>query len=1046
MFYLLLLVTFIAGLVVVTGVGAISSTVYFLLNYPPVLAIVVIAFCLIAPSDDGHTCEQRDAYGRLIPCYPAPGSERMGRMCRAAERRRALRRLWRDVAYFANIYTRGARPGVAVVRTLLREVYKCLREVCKCIREGAVCLAPIVMSAAALVVKAFCVSDTARRVMVVLIVVCALAYLLASVVAGLLLDECNTPGLGCILSYFTQFTIVVGLFHRPIWQYAKTTGTVSRILAGMHAEMDEYDASPDGSTRRGKHARTCAQPKVKQKESRTSTRSSQSSSPTKYPAQHSKTGGSDSSPSSSLSSIAQSSMSTSRVSQNENDMASSPATSVGSVEGKKHKKSEPAAIPRADGATKKQSSKPKVLNQNVQSKRDQVVGASESARSATAPHVPRSKTGNSDPNSSLGSIAESPTSVRRASRNENGLASSPATSVDSVEVKKHTKTECKPIPVAIPCADGAAKKQSLKSKASNQTVQRKRDQVAGGPESARGAMASRIPKPTSKESNAVAAGSYNVPTLSSVTKTKGQVEAEMEKVKSKAEKGIPAEPTSAETASKANANIAQVTREKAAESEKTDLSKAKTVVVSTPVGTISSTSQSTLPQKPTSELEPSLPISNLNTSTGQKVQTSPEHSSKPIAALFESRVETRMDPTSSPVPMTKQPSSSDELSITSRNDVPTSPSPTQASIDPKLTEQSARASQVDSGSEFAIKTLSRATFVRAIHMYAPAPYPQLNNPSFATRAARAELKMKQMAKKARLTRLPVRLAAKLTATPAHTAKPNEPSEISVVQSQVVDVPEMTMAITSAALDTEADVRQPLAASRETTTIVCATSDRTPSAVQSTSPTKASSEEVSTAAQSAIQSAPSLVVPAAPKVTMSFSQPATAPRAPPPIRCKPVDGASFFKSYKPAPRPAPLASSTKSSESDATQARAPLVPAPNTSASAAGPSINHAPMEKELLAARKETFQVKQPSMGTESDLDLALAAAPAAPGACRQLGRVETKKATVKKNVMYTTDVQGKKQVKAGEVKKDEYVYKWSLDLGMPGVKMRAPKELWEGN
>ncbi|KAG9093342.1 hypothetical protein FRC07_011484 [Ceratobasidium sp. 392] len=715
-------------------------------------------------------------------------------------------------------------------------------------------------------------------------------------VAGLLLDERNTPGLGCILGYMAQFAIVAGLFHHPLWQYAKTTGTVSRVIAGIRAEMDEYDASPDGSTRRGKRARTCAQPQVKREERKTSTRSSHSSIPTKYPAQLSRTGGSDSSPSSSLSSIAQSSMSTSRVSRNENEMASSPATSV-----------------------------------------------------------------------------------------------------SSVESKKHTKPERKSIPAAIPRADGATKKQSSKSKASNQTVQSKRDQVAGVFESARGAMASRIPKPTSKESNAVAAGSNTAPTLASVTKTKGQVEAEMEKFKPKAETGTLAEPTNVETASKANTHIVEVIRKTVARSDQADVPEVKAAVASapkaTPVGMTSSTSPSALSPKATSELESSLSTADLNTC----------------------------------------------------GDASVSPSSVQT---PKPTERSIRPSQTGLASPLVLKSLPRAASVQVIRIHAPAPYPQASVSVPATRAARAELKKKkQAAKKAKLARLLMRLAAKPSAAPVYAAKPNEPTAISAAQSESVDVPEMPMIVAPVSSDLETDVRQRSpAASCETTKIVCEVNSGTTSADQSMSPPKASSKEVSTAAQPAIQPAPSPVAPTPQKVATPPNQPVPAPRAPPSIRRKPVDGASFFKSCKPAPRPAPLTSSTKSSGSDAKQARAPPAPAPNTSASMTGPSISHTPVEKELLAACKETFGVKRPSMGTESDLDLALAAAPVAPGACRQLGRVETKKATVKKNVMYTMDAQGKQQVKAGEVKKDEYVYKWNLDLGMPGVRMRAPKELWEGN
>ncbi|KAG8774884.1 hypothetical protein FRC12_001773 [Ceratobasidium sp. 428] len=250
MFYLLVLVT-VAGLLSVTGVSVVPSTILFLLSYPPILAIVVLTLCVVVPSDDGHACERLDRFGRLMPCYPTPGlfeeSEYVGRMCRAAERRRALRRLWRDVVYFGCKLGRLVRLVMGFVSALVRGMYEHSR-------DGMLWLAPILASAVIRVAFALCASSLARYVVAKVCMGCIGGYLLVSLVAGLLLEEYAMPGLDRVIGWLLLGVMAAWTFDCPAWADMKASGKVSQLLAGIRAEMDACEASVRTSGRRSKRA------------------------------------------------------------------------------------------------------------------------------------------------------------------------------------------------------------------------------------------------------------------------------------------------------------------------------------------------------------------------------------------------------------------------------------------------------------------------------------------------------------------------------------------------------------------------------------------------------------------------------------------------------------------------------------------------------------------------------------------------------------------------------------------------------------------------
>ncbi|KAG9079792.1 hypothetical protein FRC06_007463, partial [Ceratobasidium sp. 370] len=179
----LLLVTLAVALLSLVGVGAVSGSVRFLLDNPPLFAFTVLVLCILAPSHDGHACEQLDESGRLLPCYPRPDSKYVGQMCRAAERRRFMRRLWRKVEYVLGKFLGPLSTGV-------QEVWPWVSHLCKHLRDGA----PVFLEAALPVARAAYASTEARRVVLAVCVACFADYLVRYAfvpeVAALLVSAC----------------------------------------------------------------------------------------------------------------------------------------------------------------------------------------------------------------------------------------------------------------------------------------------------------------------------------------------------------------------------------------------------------------------------------------------------------------------------------------------------------------------------------------------------------------------------------------------------------------------------------------------------------------------------------------------------------------------------------------------------------------------------------------------------------------------------------------------------------------------------------------
>ncbi|KAG8769136.1 hypothetical protein FRC12_005147 [Ceratobasidium sp. 428] len=962
MFYLLVLVTF-AGLLSVTGVSVVSSTVLFLLSYPPILAILVLTLCVVVPSDDGHACEQVDQFGRLMPCYPEPGlfeeSKYVGRMCRAAERRRALRRLWRDVMYFGSKLGRLARLVVSFVSALVRGMYKYSR-------DGILWLAPILASAGIRVVFALCASSLARYVAAKVCVGCIGGYLLVSLVAGLLLQEHAMPGLERIIGWLLLSAIVAWMSDCPAWADPMASGKVSELLSGIRAEMEACEASVRASGRRSKRAgrpRPQAQATHDKIQVATPTTSSPVPNPTHRRAVESKTCSTSSSlPCNSLPSPTSTSPRGSGRSATRATPSPVPSTIL--AKNKKLQQSERALKSEAallTAGTKQQEMKLKTDNGKIQDK-------------------PK---GNVDDNASTPTATSSPKKA-----------------------------------VAV----SGATKQATRS---------------GHSQEKEGSVTS---------DRAVA------PTVTPTVKTKEHIEVKTENDVPKAAK------EKAEDEPKIEVSGADFTHD--TKDLKTSSPEAETFVApAPPVGSTDITDPSS-PLAPATkvatQMEPAPTVTSKVTLTAQRAQPSTESSSQPTVAPAGPPVEPKSTPPAASAPAAEHPAPRNPTTGPSSDAIPASASPPHTSVDPPPTNQNTQLIHTGPSPGHGLvynsmlKSLSHAASGRAMRVYAPVPCFQVKDTTLGTRVGRAELKKKRAAKKAKLARRSMRLAVQAQGTaPVCPATPTEPSATTTAQSQPPVVPETP---TPEPAEAGMDVCQPSTESCGASTAVCTSDgpipvDEAMSPVDASPEVRAQAAESPVAAQAIAQPAPCSIVPD-PRTTASYEKSAAAPRPPLSMPCKPVDGASFFKPYKPAPRPSPPSGTSKSSKPNVRSARV-QVPVPTVSistrtvvASASTPT----PMEQELLAAYKEAFGPGRSGMRTESDLDLGLAIAPMTSGACRQLGRVEEKRKEVpRKNVVYTWDAQGKKRITAGEVKKGEYVYKWNLDLGTPGVMMRAPKELWEG-
>ncbi|KAG8718307.1 hypothetical protein FRC09_012865 [Ceratobasidium sp. 395] len=978
MFYLLVLVTLFC-LLSMTGVSVVSSTVLFLLSYPPILAILVLTLCVVVPSDDGHACEQLDQFGRLLPCYPAPPglfeeSKYVGRMCRAAERRRALRRLWRDVVYFGSKLGRLVPHVVSFVSVLVRGMYRHTR-------DGTLWLAPILASAVIRVAFALCASSLARYVAAKVCVGCTGGYLLVSLVAGLLLEGYEMPALDRVIGWLLLGVMAAWTFDCPAWADMKASGKVSELLAGIRAEMDAYEASVRVSGRRSKRAgrpRPQAQATHDKIQVATPTISSPLPTPTHQRAVQSRTYNSHSSlPSSSVSSPVSTAPRGSRRSVSR--AIPSPATSTSSTKTRKAQRSErvlqsEAALVPTIGTTKKQESKSKVRG---------VL-----RRTFGSLLIVSTQTDN-------GKIQDKP----KGNVDDNALA--PTTALFA---KK-----------AVAISDA-----TLKQATSSGDSQEKEGSVTSN--------------------RAVA------PAVTPTTKTKEHIEVKTEDNVPKAAK------EKAEDEPKTKESGADFTHD--TKDPKTSAREAETFVApAPPAGSTDLAEPSPLLAPATkfaTQMQPAPTATSEVVSTAQNsAQTSTESPSQPTASPAEPPVELKSTPLAASAPAAEQPAPRNLTTGPSSDAIPASASLPLTSVDPPPTDQNTQLIHTSPSPGHGpiynsmLKSLSHAASGRAMRMYAPVPCFQVKDATLGTRVGRAELKKKHAAKRAKLARRSMRLAVEAQGTaPVCQATSIEPSATTTAQSQPPVVPETP---TPEPAEAGMDVCQP--PSTETfggSTTVC-TNDGPSPVDQTMSPVEASPEVRPRAAEPPV--AASCSIAPSPQAAAPSKKPPAAPRAPLSIPCKPVDGASFFKSYKPAPRPSPPSGTSKPSEPNVRSARTqglePMVP----TSTAVGPSVSTpTPMERELLAAYKEAFGPGRSGMRTESDLDLGLAIAPMTSGACRQLGRAEEKRREVpRKNVVYTWDAQGKKRITAGEVKKREYVYKWNLDLGTPGVMMRAPKELWEG-
>ncbi|KAG9077679.1 hypothetical protein FS749_010407 [Ceratobasidium sp. UAMH 11750] len=215
----LVIVTLVVALLSVTGVGVVLNFVRFVLNNPPLFAFILLVCCVIAPCNDGHACEQLDESGRLLPCYPLPHSKYVGQMCRAAERRRALRRLWREIEYVLGKLSNFASTGIQEIRAWVSHL-------CKALRDGmcpgktyelvqptlpALIGTPILLSTLLPVLRTAYTSTVVR---------CVTFALCFAGLVNYLVRYALVPEVAVLL-------VSVGAgwtFRAPLWKYLKTTG------------------------------------------------------------------------------------------------------------------------------------------------------------------------------------------------------------------------------------------------------------------------------------------------------------------------------------------------------------------------------------------------------------------------------------------------------------------------------------------------------------------------------------------------------------------------------------------------------------------------------------------------------------------------------------------------------------------------------------------------------------------------------------------------------------------------------------------------------
>ncbi|KAG9098504.1 hypothetical protein FS749_003677 [Ceratobasidium sp. UAMH 11750] len=991
----LLLVTLVVALLSVTGVGVVLNSIRFLLNNPPLVAVILLAVCVLAPCNDGHACEQLDESGRLLPCYPLPHSKYVGQMCRAAERRRVLRRLWRDVEYVLGKFSNAVSTGIEGMRPWVSHL-------CKYLRDGT----PILLSTILPVLRTAYTSTLVRRV--------ALAVLFAGLVRYLVRYALVPEAAVLLVSVGAGWT-----FRAPLWEYLKSTGP--------DCYNQELAVQSERDARKG-----CLCLVKHRKQESTPTPRSQSTSIVKD-----RTTGSEKLR---VSPVPKSDpTSTSKAREDESRALIPSPVPIRSTIDEKPKKSKRTPEPKVAApisATGTRVSKRKVINSTSKSK---PVETSAICTTISRLELPHKKTATRAP------VLSEPTSGAAIAEKECGVApTSKIVNVPRTESAISSQEPSISTNLASPPAIINDRRSEIGA-SQFKAVEQNMDEKKSGPSMA----PSVIPEIMASEPKALDENTAGDRKLA-----KENIELE--------EKSVSTEAT-----------IASVSQANSFDSPN----------VSIP------TAPFTLPasEDPT-QTESTSSITGDVGSTEQQMHTSDEHPSQPLPLSTESVI-SQAAPSSAAVEdapaATGTPAASNNSTSTSSNSherealaiiAPTGKSPKQ--VTPKRQKM--------------LKSPSRSTSSRVLRLYAPVSRSQVKHGGRA-----ALLKKKHVSKKAKLGRRSKRLAAAavppVVSTEPSMAAPVQPPPAAVSETPAPLPEGLGLAGTTAmeVCQRTAEIPTEPAAIGPVANASLDSLDQPMSPTESNPVVSLPVVEHPLPATQPISLTPMSVNP----------QPATprviAPRVPLSIPCKPVDAASFFKPYKPARVPQPGSSAAFVGSSRATAGNGtprvvsttpltiptagdlshfgqhtPVPPVPPAASSLfagplrtsaeqvsvpeptpvkpapalkTGPIIVHNPAEEELIAAFKKSSGQRKSSKLTETDLDYKLVIAPSTPGACRQLGRVEAQKSVApRKNVVYSLDAQGKNRVAAGEVGKDAYVYKWNLDLGTPGVKMRAPAELWK--
>ncbi|KAG8702652.1 hypothetical protein FRC08_003342 [Ceratobasidium sp. 394] len=988
----LLLVTLVVALLSVTGVGVVLNSIRFLLNNPPLVAVILLAVCVLAPCNDGHACEQLDESGRLLPCYPLPHSKYVGQMCRAAERRRVLRRLWRDVEYVLGKVSNAVSTGIEGIRPWVSHL-------CKYLRDGA----PILLSTILPVLRTAYTSTLVRRV--------ALAVLFAGLVRYLVRYALVPEAAVLLVSVGAGWT-----FRAPLWEYLKSTGP--------DCYNQELAVQSERDARKGclclvKHRKHESTPARSQPISIVKDRTTGSEKLRVSPVPKSDP------------------TSTSKAREDESRALIPSPVPIRSTIDEKPKKSKRTPEPKVAApisATGTRVSKRKVINSTSKSK---PVETSAICTTISRLELPHKKTATRAP------VLSEPTSGAAIVAKECGVApTSKIVNVPRTESAISSQEPSISTNLASPPAiinDRRSEIGASQFKAVNQQV----DDEKSGPSMA----PSVIPEIMASEPKALDENTAGDRKLA-----KENIELE--------EKSVSTEAT-----------IASVSQANSFDSPN----------VSIP------TAPFTLPasEDPT-QTESTSSITGDVGSTEQQMHTSDEHPSQPLPLSTESVI-SQAAPSSAAVEdapaATGTPAASNNSTSTSSNSherealaiiAPTGKSPKQ--VTPKRQKM--------------LKSPSRSTSSRVLRLYAPVSRSQVKHGGRA-----ALLKKKHVSKKAKLGRRSKRLAA-AAVPPVVSTEPSMAAPVQPPPAAVSETPAPLPEGLGLAGTTAMEVCQRTAEiPTEPAVIGPVTNATLDSLDQPMSPAESNPVVSLPVVEPPLPTTQPILAPM-PVNPQLAAPPVITPRVPLSIPCKPVDAASFFKPYKPARVPRPGSSAAFIGPSRATAGngipqavstmpltiptagglshfgqRTPVPVPPAASSLFAGPSpvnigrvpvpkpvltkptqalktgstVVYNPAEEELIAAFKKSSGPHKPSKITETDLDYKLVVAPSAPGACRQLGRVEGKKNVApRKNVVYSLDAQGKNRVAAGEVGKDTYVYKWNLDLGTPGVRMRAPAELWK--